>query len=199
MTNNDFLIIFVDNPQLGKVKARLARTVGDEKALEVYLHLLIHAFNITSNLQVDKAVFYSNFISENDIWEQAGYDQFLQKGRNMGARMMNAFSMGFNRGYDKVVFMSSSCAELSSVLIKEAFDRLNDVNVVIGPATEGGYYLFGMRKYHKELFKNKEWNTENLLLDILLDLNRFKLTYTILPTLTEIEEEKDLVLMQKYK
>ena len=72
------LIIFVRNPVLGKVKTRLAATMGNEKALAVYLSLLNHTKKITENLPVTKYVFYADEINENDLWN--GFEKKLQTG-----------------------------------------------------------------------------------------------------------------------
>ena len=72
------LIIFTRNPQLGKVKTRLAKTVGDEKALQVYKDLLFHTMIETQNLDCDKFVFYDENIETNDIWSGTLYEKKLQ-------------------------------------------------------------------------------------------------------------------------
>jgi glycosyltransferase A (GT-A) superfamily protein (DUF2064 family) len=67
------LIIFVKNPVSGEVKTRLAATVGNQKALDIYKELLDHTHKISLNLQVDKFVFYNDFINDNDLWENEFY------------------------------------------------------------------------------------------------------------------------------
>ncbi len=197
MDTKDLLIILVENPELGKVKTRLAKTIGDERALETYLSLLTHTYAITNALYCDKAVFYSNSVKENDFWETAGYEQHLQKGIDQGDHMINAFKMGFKRRYKNVVIIRSDCYELSKAIIQEAFNELDEHSVVIGPATDSGYYLIGMTILYKELFKNKEWNSENVLLDTMIDLKKLDLSFKLLKTLTIVDEEKDLVTMRK--
>ena len=70
-----FLIIFIKNPQLGKVKTRLAATVGNEKALEIYHILMTHTHQITHDLDVEKYLYYSDFVDKNDIWDEPGKDK----------------------------------------------------------------------------------------------------------------------------
>lgn len=197
MDTEDLLIIFAENPEFGKVKKRLAKTVGDELALEIHIRLIGHTFMATKGLPCDKAVFYSNFVSETDIWERGGYEQHLQKGLDMGENLMNAFKIGFKRRYKKVVIIRSDCAGLRKTIVRKAFAVLDENEVVIGPATNGGYYLMGMKIVHTDLFKNKEWNTENVLLDTLIDLKKKNLTFKLLKTLTVVEEEKDLDSLPK--
>lgn len=67
------IIIFVRNLQLGKVKTRLATTLGDEKALTIYKELLHHTKEITAQIKADKYVFYFDKIEENDLWNAPGF------------------------------------------------------------------------------------------------------------------------------
>ena len=94
MTNNA-LLIFTRNPQLGKVKTRLAKTFGDKKALEVYKDLLLHTMEATKDLDCDVFVFYDEKIEENDIWSTKIYHKFVQSGKDLGEKMQNAFQKLF--------------------------------------------------------------------------------------------------------
>lgn len=83
------LIIFVRNPILGKVKTRLAITIGDENALAVYKQLLQRTKDITADLLVNRLVFYTDEVTANDLWN--GYEKCLQSGADLGERMRKAF------------------------------------------------------------------------------------------------------------
>ena len=69
------LMVFVRNPQLGTVKTRLAVTVGDELALEIYMELMRYTAEVTQKVSVDKKVFYSEKIEENDIWGKMNFSK----------------------------------------------------------------------------------------------------------------------------
>jgi len=185
-------MVFAKNPDLGKVKTRLAKTVGDKKALEVYLKLLEHTHAIADKTAADKAIFYSERIEEFDILDYYKFPKFLQKGNNLGERMDRAFGEAFAQDYQRVVIIGSDCYELSEEIIEDAFTLLEDHNVVLGPALDGGYYLLGMDRHYSHLFKNKQWSTPDVLLDTILDIKKLKLSYTLLPTLSDVDEEKDL-------
>ncbi len=103
----NLLLIFTRNPELGKVKTRLASTVGDQNALDIYKFLLQHTKKITKDLNVDKAVYYSVKIRENDIWNATVYQKHQQHGDDLGMRMQNAFQHAFNCGYEKVIIIGS--------------------------------------------------------------------------------------------
>ena len=192
MATENLLMVFVKNPQRGKVKTRLAKTMGDEKALQVYRILLDHTITIAKRTHCDKAIFYSDYIDESDMWRKAKFRQFVQQGNDLGERMYNAFKCAFSEHYKNVVIIGSDCFDLSEHIITDAFTILRDNEVVIGPAKDGGYYMLGMRKLYKELFCNKQWSMENVLLDTLLDISRLNISMKLLPTLSDIDEEKDL-------
>lgn len=153
------LIIFVKNEEAGKVKTRLARSIGDDKALEVYQKLLGYTYEITRGLPVEKEAWYSRFIPENDIWSEGVFSKKVQSGENLGERMSGAFQKAFEEEADKVVIIGSDCAELTSEIIEKAFEELGSSEFVIGPAQDGGYYLLGMRNFHPEVFQEIDWST----------------------------------------
>ncbi|MFT6996927.1 MAG: rSAM/selenodomain-associated transferase 1 [Cryomorphaceae bacterium] len=192
MVQNNLLLVFAKNPELGKVKTRLAKTVGDQKALEIYLKLLEHTYAVADKTFADKAVFYSDKIEEFDILDYYKFPKFLQKGDDLGQRMDRAIGEAFGQDYDKVVIIGSDCYDLTSEIVEDAFKLLDDHNVVIGPALDGGYYLLGMDRHYSHLFRNKKWSTPDVLLDTILDTKKLKLSYALLPTLTDVDEEKDL-------
>lgn len=163
-------MIFTRNPELGKVKTRLASTVGDEAALDIYKFLLQHTKKVTQNLNVDKAVYYSVKIRENDIWDTAGYQKQQQYGTDLGMRMQNAFQDAFKKGYEKVIVIGSDLYDISQNDIEDAFLKLAEQDVVIGPAIDGGYYLLGLTKMIPEIFENKAWGTSTVLEGTLSDL-----------------------------
>lgn len=192
MFSENLLMVFIKNPELGKVKTRLAKTVGDEKALHVYQILLDHTHKVARRVNADKAVFYSDYISTDDVWKKDNFQQLIQKGDSLGDRMAAAFIKAFNMGYKNVLVIGSDCFDLNEDIITEAFKILEKNEVVLGPAKDGGYYLLGMKRYYEQLFKNKTWSSENVLLDTLLDLSNLNLSFKLLPTLSDIDQEKDL-------
>ena len=191
------LIIFIKNPVLGKVKTRLAATVGDVTAFEVYKKLLNHTQKITLLTDADKFLFYSDFLQREDEWPNDRFIKHLQKGNDLGERMCNAFENTFLNKYQKVIIIGSDCIDLSAAFIEDAYLLLNDRDVVIGPAKDGGYYLLGMKTPHPYLFKNVSWSTSQVLKQTLSICKSQHLNYSLLPTLTDIDVENDLSFEQK--
>jgi rSAM/selenodomain-associated transferase 1 len=186
------LIIFYKNPELGKVKTRLASSIGDAKAFSIYLLLAEYTRRITEHLAVHKVVFYSDYIDVDDSWPHDVYQKRLQMGADLGERMENAFKSGFNEGYKSICIIGTDCLELTRNIIEEAFRRLLTHDIVIGPANDGGYYLLGMNYFYNKLFQNKRWSSNTVLADTLADTRMLGLTSWQLETLTDVDEEKDL-------
>jgi rSAM/selenodomain-associated transferase 1 len=186
------LIIFVRNPVLGKVKTRLAETIGNEKALLIYTELLKHTHSITKNLECDKFVFYADHINEKDIWENEIYRKNVQQAESLGKRMQHSFSELFDIGYNKVLIIGSDCYELTENAIIQALAVLKSIEVVIGPASDGGYYLLGLQTLLPEIFQNILWSTSNVLKDTISVLKSLNCAYQLLPVLNDIDDEADL-------
>ncbi len=192
------LIIFVRNAVLGKVKTRLAKTAGDEKALAVYKELLSHTYSITKELTIDKFIFYADKINSNDIWTENYYKQ-LQRGVDLGEKMKNAFAHLFDAGYDEICIIGSDCYELTTNIIEQAFVSLEQHDIVLGPATDGGYYLLGLKKLQASLFENINWSTDKVLMQTLNACLADNLSYHLLQTLHDIDEEQDWLQYQQTK
>ena len=88
--------------------------------------------------------------------------------------------------------MGTDCFELTAEIIAVAFHELEQTEVVIGPAKDGGYYLLGMTRLIAPLFKNKKWSTDTVYDDTVNDLNKIGQNFSKLECLTDVDEEKDL-------
>ncbi len=190
MGSKDLLLIFTRNPELGKCKTRLAATIGDRAALEIYLFLLDHTAQITNDLKVDKAVFYSNSIAANDVWEPAKYLKKKQEGVTLGERMENAYQWAVQLGYQKIILIGSDIYDLNLEDLQMAFKALDSYNYVVGPAKDGGYYLLGMTKFKTKVFHNKDWGTDTVLQDTLQDL--VGESVYLLPERNDVDEYEDI-------
>lgn len=186
------LIIFVKNPELGKAKTRLAKTVGNEKALAIYQLLLARTKQIVSALNIDIQIHYSSFIDQDDLWQNERFDKDLQAKADLGEKMAHAFSTVFAQGYKKACIIGSDCYDLTAELIKNAFDALDTNDHAIGPSVDGGYYLLGMKKLEAQLFKNKKWSTPSVYSDTIADFEANGNTYFSLPIISDVDVADDL-------
>ncbi|MHA7942944.1 TIGR04282 family arsenosugar biosynthesis glycosyltransferase [Formosa sp. 3Alg 14/1] len=196
-TSKKALIIFARNPELGKCKTRLAKTIGDENALEIYKMLLQHTAKIAEKVKADQFVYYSEHIHKNDTWDDTNFRKKLQQGNDLGERMKHAFSDLFQNNYQKVIIIGSDILDLNAEIIEDAFSQLEYHDTVIGPAKDGGYYLLGMKTLHANLFENKSWGTETVLQDSLKNLEN-KSVY-LLEELNDIDTFEDIKDYPQFK
>ncbi|NND79449.1 MAG: glycosyltransferase [Maribacter sp.] len=174
--SKNLLLVFTRNPILGQCKTRLAATVGNQVALDIYNFLLDHTFEITKELNVHKQIHYSKEIWEDDIWDSRIFDKQLQSGSDLGERMANAFRKGFEQGFENIIIIGSDIFDLTMADLEEAFKALEQNEYVIGPAQDGGYYLLGMNKFNIAVFKNKDWGTETVYQSTMKDLKNNKVS-----------------------
>ncbi len=186
------LIIFVRNPILGKVKTRLAETLGAENAVKIYQKLLQHTHDITKDIVAEKYIFYADYISHDDLWENEIYHKEMQNGLNLGERMENAFELLFDKGYKEIAIIGSDCYDLAAEILLTAFEQLKNVDIVIGPAKDGGYYLLGMNIFIPQLFENKNWSNNNVLSETIRQIHSYNYSLYQLQMLNDVDEEKDI-------
>lgn len=190
--NKSALIIFTKNPEKGKAKTRLAKTIGNDNALLIYKELLSHTAQISKEVDVERYAFYSSHIGNNEYFEDDFFKKRIQKGDDLGEKMLNAFQELAENNFDKIVIIGSDCYDLKTNNLKDAFEALNYYDTVIGPAKDGGFYLLGLKEVIPSLFLNRVWSTDNVLketVDILKNCNK---TFTLLQTLSDVDYEEDL-------
>jgi uncharacterized protein len=188
------LHIFVKNPRLGYVKTRLAATVGDEEALQVYFFLLKKTREAALAASAQRLLWYSDEATPDDDWAATQFDKRVQRATpDLGARMRHAFEVGFAEGATSALIIGSDCPTLTGALLDEAFDRLQRHEAVIGPVADGGYYLLGMTHLIPELFEDVAWSTESVLPTTLERLQAGGHSYALLPLLHDVDNEADWV------
>jgi len=184
------LIIFIKNPELGKAKTRIAKTTGDERALEIYQELLVHTRNITTNAAAHRHLFYSSFIDEQDDWSGEVFDKKMQIQGALGEKMQDAFTRTQEEG-GRMVIIGSDCGALQTEIIEQAFVALENHDVVLGPTFDGGYYLLGLKNAKLDLFSDVDWSTEQVYPQTIAKIKEQNLTYAELTRLHDIDFEED--------
>jgi len=197
ISSKNLLVIFTRNPELGKCKTRLAATVGDQSALDIYKFLLNHTAAITKEVSAAKQVWYSEEIWEHDIWDKNVFDKRLQNGSNLGVRMANAFQKGFASGYERIIVIGSDMYDLNKRNLEKAFHFLENNDYVLGPAEDGGYYLIGMTSFNATIFKNKNWGTATVLQDTLNDLQND--TLQLLDVKNDVDIYEDIATIDAFQ
>ena len=186
------IIIFVRNPVLGKVKTRIAATLGDEAALKAYVQLLKQTRKTVLPLAADKFVFYADGINMEDSWENDLFKKQNQPAGDLGLKMQHAFETLFALDYQRILIIGSDCYDLTATHICDAFEHLKKKEVVIGPAKDGGYYLLGMRKMVTVLFQNITWSTNLVFQQSIEACTNENVSHATLTMLSDVDEAEDI-------
>jgi len=192
--NKNLFGIFVKYPEPGKVKTRLAKDVGKEKAAAVYRHLVEKAVCQTkpARKDFDRVIFCDppDRLAAFESWFP-GEHIIGQRGSDIGERMDNALRELLGRGAKKAVITGADIPDLTSEIIRKAFAALDRADVVIGPAMDGGYYLIGMKAPHSEIFRNIPWSTGNVLKESIARIRQSGWTCIAVQTLSDIDTLDD--------
>lgn len=190
------IIIFAKYPKNGNVKTRLAKTLGENVATKFYISCASHVFKESLKLKRTAVpfLFFPDQEQSDELknWAGGKFIYKIQNGADLGQRMSNAFAEVFKNSFEKVLIIGTDIPDLSSALINKALSELNKNDIVIGPSTDGGYYLLGMKIFHPDIFNNIQWSSEEVFNKTLNIINQHDLKFSLLPTLMDIDTEEDL-------
>ena len=190
------LLFFVKYPEPGKVKTRLARSVGDKRAAQMYQSLVETNLRVLTPLHrrtMDCWIMFDPADKEVEIkkWLSDQYFYRAQEGKDLTERLTDAFKKSFEAGYSSVIALGSDTLKLRADIIEKAFKELENFDAVIGPAKDGGYYLIGLKKLIPEIFQGIPWSTSTVLTETLNRMRRLKLKYSLLQELEDLDEIKE--------
>ena len=187
-------LVFVRAPEAGRVKTRLAASLGAEGALRVYRRLAEHTLREARALGGEVRVHFTPADAGDEVraWLGDGPRYLPQSPGDLGARMEAAFRAAFDDGADRVVIIGSDLPEIAAALLRRAFAVLESHAAVIGPARDGGYYLLGMRTMIDGLFDGIPWSTDEVLARTLDRLAAAGIQPALLDTLSDVDEVGDL-------
>jgi uncharacterized protein len=188
----NLLIVFARNPVEGKVKTRLAKSIGNRSAANVYRRLLDHTKNVAGKVNSLVQVWYAGGISRDDLWSDIEAEKKVQIEGDLGEKMSYAFRSGFDSGFESIVIIGSDCLQLRHDHIEQAFLLLKDNDVVIGPSRDGGYYLLGMNSYQPGVFAGKSWSQPTLFDETVETLGQQQMSFAELEVLNDIDTIEDL-------
>ena len=192
------LIIFTRYPEPGKTKTRLIPLLGAEgaarfqrqmtqqtlaqvKELKAFRPLSVEVHFAGGNQQL-----MQNWLGSDIIYRQ-------QSQGDLGRRMALAFKESFSAGMTGVVIIGTDCPDLNAQLMVKAFHALEQNDLVLGPALDGGYYLIGLRRLIPELFTGISWSTAEVLEQTIRIAQRLDLAIAFLPLLNDIDRPEDLI------
>jgi uncharacterized protein len=191
----DTLLVFVKEPRAGAVKSRLAAGIGPERAAAVYRAIAEEAIRRTA----PRAGEYERRVLFDPPGAGARIAQWLpglpaspQGEGDLGERMARALAEAFGQGARRAALVGTDVPALAREDVLEAFDGLDGHDVVLGPATDGGYYLLALRGPAPDLFRGVPWSTPQVLAATLDRAARLGWSVRVLRTLGDVDTVEDL-------
>ena len=196
LSHADVLGVFVKVPTPGHVKTRLAQSVGADHAAALYRFI---GRQVVAQC-VDPgghrtAIWFAPSGGEagTRAWlEWLGVDDFLsQPDGGLGVRLTATFDHHFAHGARRVVVIGSDCPDVGRELVHRAFAALEQDDLVVGPAVDGGFYLLGLNSPAPELFRDIEWSTDAVYRQTMTNAGRLGLSMAVLPELQDVDTVDD--------
>lgn len=192
------LIIFARDPVPGEVKTRLARHIGNQAAADLYAAMLQDVVQTASNLpKITPIIFWANSAVTQSM-ERLGerFISSLQNGNSLGERMAHAFDKVFSKDFKTCCIIGSDAPDIPQKYILQAFALLesNSVDVVFGPAADGGYYLVGMNRTYRQLFEDIPWSCQDTLEKSCAKAATLGISYALLPEWHDMDTLEDVTL-----
>ena len=192
----DALIVFVKFPEPGKVKTRIARELGAERAAEIYSRMAERIVHDVSGPGAYGTIVYFDPPERGDnIKTWLGSDGLSfepQSGGTIGDRMSDAFHSVFSEGAVRAVLIGTDIPDITADIVRAAFDLLSDADVVLGPAEDGGYYLIGLRTFEPILFRDIDWGADTVYTRTIARIVERNLSHKLLDTLKDVDTAEDI-------
>lgn len=194
---NNRLVIFTRYPEPGTTKTRLIPVLGPEGAANLQRQMTERTLRMAGDLQQKRRVSI-------EVRYEGGTDRLLrdwlgddlrlkEQGRgDLGERMARAFRESFGVGDSAVVLVGSDCPEITPDVLQAAFHALAEADLVLGPASDGGYYLVGLRRSIPHLFVGIRWGDSEVLDKTLQIATEQHLSVRLLEELHDVDRPEDL-------
>ncbi len=196
MPDKSAILLFIKAPVRGQVKSRLAAVIGDETALELYKNFILDIIDSVKKTGYPfRACYYPpDAGAEVSSWLAGQYHIMPQQGGDLGERMENAFIRCFSEGFERAILIGSDLPDLTPAVLQEAMASLAENDVVIGPASDGGYYLIGFHKHTlmPRMFQGIPWSTETVFQETMAILQNSALSVHQAPKWNDVDTLEDL-------
>lgn len=159
------VVLFARAPHQGRVKTRLAATIGDERALAIYMDLatLVTEAMAGGPWQLRVRCAPDEAVHEVAQWLKMPGRVEPQGLGDLGERMCRAMDEAFAQGIQRSLIIGTDCPDVGAALVESAFAALERADVVFGPAHDGGYYLVGARRSVPAIFRDVPWSATDTL------------------------------------
>ena len=188
------LILLTKNPVPGNCKTRMTPELTPGQVAELY-RAFIRDLIEKCKSQADFS-FYVYLLDpdpeQGDFWESLQVEPTAQQGTDLGERMHRAFMDCFDKDFARVVLVGSDVPMIPVQRIREAFEMLHEVEVVLGPSEDGGYYLIGLTEGNRALFENMAWGTGTVFDRTLRVIHRLNLKAAVIEKENDIDTYQDL-------
>ena len=203
-TPDSNLLIFCKYPLAGKAKTRLIPALGAEVAAQLHRRLAESAIGMARSWKqislekVNRITVHYTGAGEKDFYSWLGSDLDYQEQPtgNLGQRMGTAFESAFKCGIEQAIGIGTDVPTLTATILQQADKNLEDHDLVLGPAADGGYYLIGMNSFHPELFVGIDWGTGHVYRQTQEIASQMGLRVVTLPVLSDIDRPEDLNLLK---
>ena len=190
------LLTVVKYPEPGKVKTRLAASIGEQLACELYRYFIELTLACARQVpQVARYVAFSPAEREEDFRALFNDDShwFPQTALpSLGEKLHHAMSLILQRGHHGVITIGSDSPSLPLAYLQGAVTELAARDLVLGPAEDGGYYLIGLKSAPRALFENIAWSTDRVLTQTLAAARKAGLSVALLPKWYDIDDTETL-------
>lgn len=192
------IIMFTRVPIPGKTKTRLEGYLSKNQCAKIHSAFLKDIYESCKKTNKDIFIFYTSVDSVDILKNILGENKYCpQIGENLGEKMFNAMNFVLNKDYNSCVLIGCDIPEVNENILNNAFERLEKVDVVLGPTFDKGYYLVGMKSPYKSIFQNKTYGTGDVLLETTLKIKEANLTFDFVDTLLDIDEKEDVLTLIK--
>ncbi len=191
----EVLVVFTKTPRPGAVKTRLIPALGEKGAADLHVRLARHAIATAAEAAADRRVLEVRYTGDSADAARAAFGQhtYVDQGAgDLGARMERTFDDHLARGVQRVVIIGTDCPDISRNTLDRAFAGLEQHDMVLGPAADGGYYLIGLRRAAPALFRDMIWGDEHVFNESLRRAEAAALRVAVLDTLHDIDRPDDL-------
>ena len=196
-TPTDNLIVFGRYPTVGATKTRLIPALGPAGAAAAQKRLTEQTLAAARSLTATRGLRLTFCHEGGDHQRLAkwldvnGLICVPQASGDLGHRMLRAMNAGFSQGAQRVVLVGTDIPELSADVMNQAFEQLRHHDLVIGPSTDGGYWLVGMNR-PENIFDGIEWSTPSVLEQTLTRARQKGMAIGLLENLTDLDDPDDL-------
>lgn len=196
------LIVFTRYPEPGKAKTRLIPALGAEAAADLHRQMTEATLAQIKPLQQSRSLTVEVWFTGGDrvqmqAWLGADLLYQPQPEGDLGDRMAQAFQAAFDSGVEAAIIIGTDCPALTDAVLAQAFQALRQTDLVLGPATDGGYYLIGLRQVVPDLFQSIAWSTDRVFQQTVAIASKLHLSLTSLPTLTDVDRPEDLPVWEQ--